>query len=219
MDATAKNYTPQLKKPKDYLLHDPSTQSLLIANIFVIILALAQNWDITTILWVYWAQSVIIGFFNFLRILALKNFSTENFTINNRPVEPTEKTKLFTASFFAIHYGLFHLIYTIFISSLFPKLDMTEAYPYVLLGAFVFFINHFYSFLHNKKRDEELKQNIGTIMFTPYARIIPMHLIVMVGALIGGRLLLVLFLFLKTMTDLFMHVAKHADFAQEDKVY
>lgn len=56
-------------------------------------------------------------------------------------------------------------------------------------------------------------------MFTPYARIVPMHLIVMVGTLMGGELLLVLFLVLKTLVDLAMHVAKHAGFARKDKVY
>lgn len=218
MDPGAKNPVPQLKKFKDFLIYDSSTRSLFVSNLLVISLALVQNWHITTILWVYWSQSIIIGFFNFLRILSLKNFSTENFTINNRPVQPNEKTKVFTAFFFAFHYGFFHLIYAIFLSSFSPKLNMTETYPFVLLGALVFFINHTYSFLHNKKKDEEFKQNIGAIMFRPYARIVPMHLVVMVGALLGGRLLLVLFLFLKMLADLAMHVAKHADFTKENKV-
>lgn len=218
MNPAAKKPPIQLKKFKDFLIYDSSTRSLLVSNLLVIILALFQNWDVATLLWIYWAQSITIGFFNFLRIFSLKNFSTANFTINDRLVEPTEKTKLFTAFFFAFHYGFFHFIYAIFLASFFTKFNMTETYSFVLLGALVFFINHFYSFLHNKKKDEEFKQNIGAIMFTPYARIVPMHLIVMVGTLMGGELLLVLFLVLKTLVDLAMHVAKHADLTQENQV-
>ncbi len=95
---------------------DPSLVSLLLANIVTIILAVTQGWSLLPLLWIYWFQSMIIGFFNFFRILGLKDFSTKNFTINNRSVKPTEQTKLFTAIFFAFHYGLFHFGYFVFLS-------------------------------------------------------------------------------------------------------
>lgn len=75
---------------------NPSTIILLVSNLIVIILAVIQKWDTSTVLWVYWMQSIIIGFFQFLRILSLKKFSTENFKINNQPASPTTQTKTFT---------------------------------------------------------------------------------------------------------------------------
>src|SRR3989344_8366463 len=151
-------------------------------------------------------QSVIIGFFQFLRILSLKKFSTENFTINNRPVPSTLRTKTFTAFFFVFHYGFFHFIYAIFIYNLFTKQPLD--FKYLLLGGFIFFLNHSFSFYHNKLIDETKTQNIGQLMFSPYGRIIPMHLIIIIGSILGQSALII-FLLLKTLADLIMHNIKH----------
>lgn len=180
--------------------------SLLLSNVIVIILAIVQRWEVSTVLWVYWMQSVIIGFFQFLRISSLKNFSTENFKINNQPVLPTPQTKTFTALFFMFHYGFFHFIYAIFIFNFFTTQSLD--FSYLFIGALIFFINHFFSFYQNRIADEQKTQNIGTIMFAPYARIVPMHLIIIFGAILGQSALII-FLFLKTIVDLIMHTFKH----------
>lgn len=185
---------------------DSSSITLLVSNIIVIILAVIQNWEVSTVLWVYWMQSVIIGFFQFFRILSLKKFTTKNFTINNQPALPTSKTKIFTAFFFLFHYGFFHFIYAIFLASVVVKVP--KNFFSILVGSLIFFINHFYSFIHNKIIDEKLQQNIGKLMFTPYIRIVPMHLIIVFGAILGQNMLIV-FLILKTITDIIMHVVKH----------
>lgn len=190
---------------KRYFL-DPSVISLLISNIVVIILAIVQKWDVSTVLWVYWMQSLIIGLFQFLRILSLKKFSTENFTINNKPVLPSIQTKTFTAFFFAFHYGFFHFIYAIFFYNLFTKSPLD--FNYLLSGGLIFFLNHFFSFYHNKIADEAKTQNIGQLMFSPYIRIIPMHLIIIFGAILGQSALII-FLLLKAIADLIMHIIKH----------
>ncbi|MDO8583058.1 MAG: DUF6498-containing protein [bacterium] len=186
---------------------DSSVISLLFSNILIIILAIVQRWEVATVLWTYWMQSVIIGFFNFLRILSLKNFSTKNFTINNQPALPTPQTKIFTALFFAFHYGLFHFIYAVFLFNFFNSgqpLDLN----YLSLGGLIFFLNHFFSYLHNKMTNKQKTQNIGQLIFSPYVRIVPMHLIVVFGAFMGQSALLT-FLFLKTAVDISMHAVKH----------
>ncbi len=188
-------------------LTDSSTISLLLSNFLVITLAIVQGWEVTTVLWVYWMQSVIIGFFNFLRILSLKKFSTENFTINNQPTSPTSNTKLFTAFFFAFHYGFFHFIYAIFLFNFFRSSQPLD-FGYLFLGGLIFFLNHFFSYRHNKIIDGQKTRNIGQLMFSPYARIIPMHLIIIFGAFLGQSTLIV-FLLLKTLADLLMHTIKH----------
>ena len=48
--------------PGDFTVNPPLL-SLLAANIITIILAILENWDLATILFIYWAQSVIIGIF------------------------------------------------------------------------------------------------------------------------------------------------------------
>ena len=189
-------------------LSDSSSISLLASNIIVIILAIVQKWNVSDVLWVYWMQSVIIGFFQFLRILSLKKFSTENFKINNQPALPTIQTKIFTAFFFALHYGFFHFIYAIFLFILF-KSDKPLDFGYLFVGGSIFFLNHFFSYWHNRIADEQKTQNIGKLMFSPYLRIIPMHLIIIFGAFLGQSTLII-FLLLKTSADILMHNIKHS---------
>ncbi len=185
---------------------DTSLWILILTNSATIYFALSKNWSLLTIMIVYWVQSVIIGSFNFSRILSLKEFSTENFYINDKQVPPTEKTKRSTAYFFAFHYGFFHAIYASF---LFINAENVNIF-YVLSGGLLFFVDHFFSFRYNRKRDEKKKRNIGTLMFFPYARIIPMHLIIVFyGAFLSGKGPLIAFLGLKTVADAIMHIIEH----------
>jgi hypothetical protein len=192
---------------------DASLILLILSNILTIILAVWQHWNLITMLWIYWAQSVIIGIFNFIKILDLKNFSTENFSVNGHPVEPTRGTKVSTAIFFAVHYGFFHAVYFIFlmVQSLTGSISkgVVVSTGAIIIGAVIFFMNHLFSFFANRKADSEKKQNIGKVMFFPYARIIPMHLTIIFG--LYTQIGFVFFLILKTIADVTMHMAEHRD--------
>lgn len=76
----------------------------------------------------------------------------------------------------------------------------------VFLTALIFFLNHLFSYLYNRPKDTK-KQNIGSLMFYPYARIIPMHLTIIFGP--ACNLSLPLFLLLKTIADVIMHSVEH----------
>lgn len=195
---------------------DYSFWLLLITNLITIFFAIRESWEVAVLVWIYWGQNIIIGFFNFLRILSLKEFSTEGFYINDQPVDPTKETKTYTAFFFLLHYGFFHLIYFLFLfldrpsSNSAPSdiyLSQTEL-SYILLSIFLFFINHAFSYLFNKDKDSK-KQNIGTIMFYPYARVVPMHLFLFAASKFPQQILPI-FLILKTLADLTMHSIEHS---------
>lgn len=199
------------KQLQKNLFDDPSLWFLLFSNIATIFFSITENWNLSTVMWVYWFQNITIGFFNFIRILQLKEFSTEGFMINGRSVQSTPRTKFFTAFFFLFHFGFFHLIYLIFLlTGTFAKVygnapDSVEL-KFILLAVLFFFLNHLFSYFYNRPRDTK-KQNIGSLMFYPYARIIPMHLTIIFGSLFGGGLYL--FLVLKTFADTIMHVIEH----------
>ncbi len=162
-------------------------------------------------MWIYWGQSVIIGYFNVRRMLALKQFSTDNFRINNRPAEPTRKTQRQTAFFFAVHYGGFHFAYLVF---LFAENGIASgvAIAGVVACILIFFFNHRFSYHYNRERDATRAPNLGFIMFFPYVRIIPMHLMILMGNQFVGdsTARLVMFLVLKTLADVAMHVIEHS---------
>jgi heme/copper-type cytochrome/quinol oxidase subunit 4 len=199
-------------------LLDPSTLALLVSNVVVIAFALDQQWSLITLLWIYWAQSVIIGVFNVFKILDLTHFSTNGFYVNDKPVAPTEETKRQTALFFAIHYGIFHLVYFFFLVVFtFIGFWQVSAYStaaasvlFILASIALFFANHLYSFLHNREQERKRIRNIGGVMFSPYARIIPMQLTLILGVFLVDQMALLLFLALKTVADVITHVAEHA---------
>ncbi len=76
----------------------------------------------------------------------------------------------------------------------------------------IFFFNHRYSYTWNRERDATRKPNIGFIMFFPYVRILPMHTMILMGNHFAGDSTgrLVMFLLLKTLADVAMHVIEHS---------
>lgn len=189
---------------------DRSVMFLLLSNLITIVLAVLQQWDVYILIWIYWGQSVVIGYFNVLRILDLERFSTANFTINDKPVDPTPETQRKTAMLFVLHYGLFHFAYLAF---LVKESGLQGGFPavYVAICVLAFFFNHRFSYEYNRERDQEGVPNIGSIMFFPYLRIIPMHLMVVMGGhFLGYGSAPLVFLLLKTAADVVMHVVEHA---------
>ena len=49
---------------------DPPLMSLIAANLLTIAFAIIGNWDLATVLFIYWAQSVIIGIFTVVSLLS-----------------------------------------------------------------------------------------------------------------------------------------------------
>lgn len=192
-----------------------TTLTLLLSNLSILYFYISHDLSFNTLLWTYWTQSVIIGIFNFFRIIRLKNFTTGNFRINNEPIKPTPTVKLIIAFFFAFHYGLFHLTYLFFLifDSVFEPLTSNGvssiSWSYVLGGLALFLASHAFSFFYNN--DSKKPQNIGKVMFFPYARIIPMHLIIILGSiLISNVATMAFFIILKTIADVVMHVIEHS---------
>ena len=117
-----------------------------------------------------------------------------------------------------MHYGIFHLIYFGFLAGYTffgfwaaPSLNEALASVFlVLTSVALFFINHLYSYLHNREQERKLKRNIGSMMFLPYARIIPMQLSLVLAIILVDQVALIVFLTLKTIADVIMHVAEHA---------
>lgn len=136
-----------------------------------------------------------------------KKFFATGLKINGQTALPTRGIKIYTAFFFLFHYGFFHLGYAVFLFVDNIASDRTE-WKYILLTAMIFFVNHLFSYFYNKPRDTK-KQNIGSLMFYPYARIIPMHLTILFGFIFTNTIALTFFLMLKTFADGIMHVVEH----------
>lgn len=203
-----------------------SNVSLIFSNLLVIVFALKDDLTALDILWIYWMQSVIIGVFNFFKILTLKEFSTAGFKQGGKEILPTKASKISTAVFFLIHYGFFHLIYAVFLGT-FSTFGLMDNYEfksgYFLYTTAGFLISYFIEFIKSKNEQTETPPNLGKVMFAPYVRIIPMHLTIIFGGVIataGSGLsintnlsVIILFICIKTVVDLITHSVKF-DFAK-----
>lgn len=184
-----------------------STITIILANILTIAFAIVYKWDIADVLWIYWAQSLIIGIFHFFTILEQKQFSTEGFERYSQPIPATISTLHKVAGFFIFHYVILHLIFLAFLVYLWELTPSMSALN-LALCIVAFLGAHSFSYWKNRRKFADTRQNIWWLMFYPYARIIPMWLTLTVGINFARdySITLITFLILKTCADVIMHV-------------
>lgn len=213
-------------------LNRVSLFTLIIANGLAIWQFSANGGNILEVLWVYWLQSVIIGIINIWRIFSapLKVASSQKLSLfpgaANSGNTASPLIRFGAAGFFMLHYGMFHLVYAVFlaafstsgvtvngISSAPTTTDKLFNFDidvrWVIIGGLVFAIHHTLTFLierHQLKLHPEDAPNIQEVMGRPYSRIIPMHLIIIFGPWIafyfGSTYIFAVFMILKTIADI-----------------
>jgi hypothetical protein len=196
-------------------LRDISLLPLLLSNGLAIWWAARDHLNLQTVMMIYWAQSVAIGAVNVLRILALREYSTEDFRLGG-PLSPSAGTKLKIAGFFTLHYGFFHVVYLVFILVAMTRGRLDVNVPFVLYGAALFAGTDLAALVLHWNA-ETRGRNIGRVMFAPYARIVPMHLAIILGGFVNFHPGLTLWLFqgLKSIADVVTHLLQHRLKARE----
>lgn len=204
----------------------PSVIMLILANLLPLYGAAFGGWSIEDILLTFWMENVIIGVINNVKFATIA-------TIGGKPAA------LASILFFTFHYGLFTLVHGAFIMAFFGDgthfvkgsiADGDMAYMASLfmwgsplfLAAFSLFVSHLFSYFVNFIGKAEYKTaDPEMLMFTPYGRVVVLHLTVLVGGAVveflGAPVLaLVLLVVMKILLDLGAHVTEH-DKAQKPK--
>lgn len=193
---------------REHPLFGGGAQAILFGNAVTLAGAVFQHWPALPVLAVYWGQSVAIGVINVIRMLSLKDFSTEGFRSGNRPVPANRQGQISTARFFAFHYGFFHLVYGVFLFGTGELGHLSGWMPLTIgINVAIFAAAHAWPLVTSGGQDYRGKPNLGVLMFYPYLRILPMHLAIILGAMFSGAL--PLFVVLKTGADLGMHAIEH----------
>ena len=186
----------------------PSAFVLILANLIPVAGVLLFDWNVATILVLYWAESVVIGILNVLRMICCqsdnilqglplpggqslpKEVSTA--MTQGMPRVSVNSIKFFLVPFFTVHYGGFcfgHLSLLLVFSSdgLAPlgiassTLDPWE--PSFLIAVAAIFLSHLLSFFTNYIGNDEYKRaSLFVLMFRPYGRIITMQIAIIFGA-------------------------------------
>jgi Family of unknown function (DUF6498) len=184
------------------ILFDPSFLFLLAINIYCIWYYQNNPNEFNTVVFLYWGQSVLIGLFNFVDILTVKNVIPGSIEINNSLVNNSSGSKGCTATFFAFHYGMFHFVYLIFIL---VQSKLNIDFHFILIGLAAFSLNLLIQFIRHKQWQAANTVNLGAMFFLPYLRIIPMHLMIL-GPAFFHVSPSIIFLILKTIADVTMYL-------------
>lgn len=190
-----------MKKLKSFT--DIGFWSLLLWNLFLIYYQLQHPETFKTILWIYWAQSVLIGLFNFLDLITLQKVVPGSWNEDGKSVSDA-RAKGCAAFFFLFHYGFFHLVYIIFLF-VFVKAPGQFDFNFFVLSVIIFFMSLLITFIQHKTKYAKVPGNIGIMFMLPYLRIIPMHLTILLPAFIGVSAF-TLFTILKTIVDVLFYL-------------
>lgn len=178
------------------LLSNPSVLFLIAGNLYCIWYYQKYPEDFATIVWIYWFQSIIIGFFNFLELLTARSGEGGVEIVNKNG---TKLAKGCAAWFFLFHFGLFHFVYFLFLLVDFNSASVKKLV--LLFGIATFFLESLIGFIRHKIVERTEKVNIGLLFFLPYLRILPMHLMILIPKFLGITPSL-LFLVLKMGADI-----------------
>lgn len=189
----------QFMSPLQKILRDPAMWSLIVLNLFFIYEFKDDPRQYTSIIWLYWCQSMLIGVFNFLDMITLKNVDVSGMNISGKPAT-SKQAKGCMPIFFLFHYGMFHVGYFVFLLVDFKLTDTNFTYLKWALGGVL--LQQVIHFTQNKIKYSNVPRKITTIFFIPYLRIVPMHLTILLPKFLGWTPALI-FLILKTVFDVF----------------
>ena len=163
---------------------------------------------INNIIVLFYIQSVLIGLVNVAELYSFDNYVNKEFV---QHLEDKKTKGCFSkkdgcfALFFAGHYGGFHFVYLFFLAGIidFHKLDI----PFIKTTCLVLIGNAVINFVHDKIRNRDEAVNLGVMFFMPYARVVPMHLMILLPEFFPVSRS-ILFLLLKAGADVIMFIVQ-----------
>ncbi len=193
----------------------PFENGLIIGgNLVVLLGVMLWDWSLFDIFYIYWLENVLIGLVTAMRMLMVSAAWGIGMVIGT----------LFSVAFFTVHYGMFCFGHGMILFDLFYKgtidfnsepilmfnyalNDTSQGMFYAIVGMVIVEIIRFIQQRAEDKRDAAIPQ---AIMFSPYGRIVILHVTIIMGGL-GAQALgdpiwaLLLLVILKTTYDLGAH--------------
>lgn len=201
---------------------------LILFNLLPVVGIALFDWDVASLMVLYWSENLIVGFYTIVKILVIA------------PV-----AGVFAAAFFLVHFGGFCAVHGLFIGSL--MLNLESAFPtggrwpiflmfvellvdvvrsmlaiapseWVLAFA-ALWVSHGVSLVqHFFLGGERERLSVGTLMLAPYARILALHVSIIFGGVAVLALgepvpMLLLLIGLKLAVDVQLHRREHRRFA------
>ncbi len=193
-----------------------SSVVLVLANLVPLGGVLFLDWRVFDVLLLYWAENVVIGAINVLRMGVSGG-----------------REKWFMLPFFAVHYGLFCFGHLMAIMGIFDPSGGSETTWHLFfgmtpgealksplwIGIVAIAISHLFSFFGNFIGAEEYRRTSAKeLMSRPYGRIVVLHVTVLFGAALIQWLgspvtMLIVLIAAKIVLDLKLHTSERTVFS------
>jgi len=200
------------------MLFRPSYVVLVLANLVPLAGVFFLGWQVFDILMLYWAENVVIGIINVLRMAV-----------------SARGGKFFLIPFFTVHYGMFCYGHLAAVTGIFSETmgaatardyffgmpaDVAWRSPlWIAIAAIA--ASHLFSFFANFIADEEYRRTTTQkLMNRPYGRIVVLHFAIIIGAALiqwlgSPVMMLVVLVAAKIALDLRLHIAEREKFSTE----
>lgn len=217
----------------------PSMKALVVANAIPLLGLLLFNWSLFSVMFAYWLENVIIGFFTILKIIKAQAPNSSSMRINGKPVTGTAKA--FIIPFFMMHFGIFTAVHGVFVFGIFgfmsidpaietggiamPNLIQFMDFSFVgfAIIAVALMVSHGISYQTNFIGKGEYKKiSPGAAMMAPYSRVIVLHLILLGSGFLGifgfNKVTASIIVIAKILLDYWLHKKEHKKFFSVDKM-
>ena len=213
-----------------------STSYLIIINLIFVPIIFYQQLNPFMMIFLYWMESIIIGFFNIFKMILAGMFDQDrNFYLAGL------LGAIGLTLFFIIHFGGFnagHFVFLLVFSMInsgaenelqlawdnflhaFSPLGIASSKQLLFSPFFavlLLFSSHLLSFIINFLKPAKFyKQQVTELMFIPYKRVIVMHITIIASAFALvyymdlGLVFIVILSVLKTSVDVFSHIKEHS---------
>jgi hypothetical protein len=164
----------------------PALIGAVALNLIPILGVLFWGWSAFALIFLYWAENVALGM-RTLGMMAGAAFL----------VEPKQPAVFFgLGSFFSIHYGIFCFVHGVFVLATFGESVLTGVDIYDLAGATRVLIEAYPNMAYGLisiagwqllmlvlffMRGEARRSEVNALMFSPYPRIVILHITIIVG--------------------------------------
>lgn len=187
--------------------------ALIMANLIPLIGVLANGWSVLNVMLVFVGETVIIGFYNVLKMLMADG-----------------RHKQVKIPFFIVHFSGFCFVHAMVVTKLIGHDALTDwsagklKFPEdvgllvtasMMLSLSCLLISHGVSFYLNYIRGGEyLKATVLNLFSLPYKRVVVMHVALILGALLAVKLgsavwMLCMLILLKLIIDIRQHLKEH----------
>ena len=186
-----------------------SSAVLVLANLVPLIGALAGYWSSYELMLLFWAENLVIGLFQILRMASVLFLRRSLAMLGLIP-------------FFAVHYSIFTGIHGSFLTHMLGHgADLADAarlllsWDGMLWGLLALFASHGLSFALNFLGEGEWRTvEDKALMTQPYGRVVLLHLVIIFGGIIAivtqdATPALALLVVAKVVMDLRAHLAGH----------